>query len=342
MGLILWADLNGYFKMKIEEAVKNLLQNHELVIIPGIGGLLAKRENSILYFHDNQIVPSFLKVSFNASLSENDGLLANYISIHSSISYTAAVKQINNFADEVFSLLNANQLVELNGIGNLKIGIENNLEFVPNNQNNLLLDSFGLRKVNAFQSVKEKLVYVPNEIHLESKKAKSKIFYLPKWNASTLKIAGSVILLAAFISMSIFFKDKISSPFNHANTASLADTSPNIKVVPEETLAIESVIQNDLPEVAEVVTETIVEEPVKQIAVAKSNVYIVCGAFSSISNVENLISKLNAKGFSASKLEPMPNGLIRVTAGSYNNSSQAESDLVRVRTEYPNAWILEL
>ena len=67
---------------------------------------------------------------------------------------------------------------------------------------------------------------------------------------------------------------------------------------------------------------------------------VVCGSFKSLDNANNLCSTLKAKGYSAIVAQNPATGMYRVIATSSDTKSAAVSSRDKLRSTYPDAWLL--
>ena len=67
---------------------------------------------------------------------------------------------------------------------------------------------------------------------------------------------------------------------------------------------------------------------------------VVCGSFKSIDNANNLCSTLKNKGYSAIIAQNPATGMYRVIATSSSSKSDAISSRDKLRSTYPDAWLL--
>ena len=67
---------------------------------------------------------------------------------------------------------------------------------------------------------------------------------------------------------------------------------------------------------------------------------VVCGSFKSLDNANNLCSTLKNKGYSAIVAQNPSTGLYRVIAESTTSRAAAVSTRDKLRSTYPDAWLL--
>ena len=67
---------------------------------------------------------------------------------------------------------------------------------------------------------------------------------------------------------------------------------------------------------------------------------VVCGSFKSLDNANNLCSTLKNKGYSAIIAQNPSTGMYRVIATSSSSKSDAVASRDKLRSTYPDAWLL--
>tara|TARA_B100001146_G_scaffold59467_1_gene52323 strand:+ start:1574 stop:1945 length:372 start_codon:yes stop_codon:yes gene_type:complete len=117
--------------MHFSNYISDLLYRYECVIVPGFGAFLAHRVSA---YHDETaqaFFPPKKRISFNAQLKENDGLLANYVASAEHLSYESALLKVQEFAENIQQKLNAEETLVFDKIGTLSQNEAGNLSFEP-------------------------------------------------------------------------------------------------------------------------------------------------------------------------------------------------------------------
>lgn len=123
------------------------MYEHNCVIIPNFGGMLCQVEHAYVDPVAHTLYPPSRRVSFNARLKVNDGLLATTIADNLKITYSDAIKIIEAEVGVLEQKLRNEGQLAIDSIGNFVKGEEGNIIFNPEKQSNFLLDSFGLSPV---------------------------------------------------------------------------------------------------------------------------------------------------------------------------------------------------
>ncbi len=129
--------------------VKDLLHEHDCVIVPGFGGFVGNREPARIDQVSHLITPPAKRIVFNQNLKNNDGLLANRIAEKLQISYTDALKMADDLATHVKNVLQEAKHYEINYFGNFRLNADANYVFLPDKHNSYLPSSFGLQPFQA-------------------------------------------------------------------------------------------------------------------------------------------------------------------------------------------------
>ena len=152
-------DLNVY--------IEELLYKHQCVIIPKFGAFISNRKSAQMA-EDKTFDPPKRELSFNASLTSNDGLLIKYISEQTGIEYNLVEDYVNLAVEGWKRILKQDQTLNLEKIGTLRLVGEGRISFEPADDVNFLTDSFGMapfvpHEVTAsdFKSVLHSTIQVP-------------------------------------------------------------------------------------------------------------------------------------------------------------------------------------
>lgn len=133
----------------IWDFVKELLYDYDCVIVPGFGGFVANREPSRIDQISHVITPPRKHIIFNQNLKINDGLLASHVSEKLSVNYADAINLIEETVTKVKDTLNDKKQFAIEFFGNFRLNADANYVFLPDQQNNFLYNSFGLKPFHA-------------------------------------------------------------------------------------------------------------------------------------------------------------------------------------------------
>lgn len=337
--------------MNLEKHISELLYRYQCVAVPGFGAFLTEIVSAQLIENSNSFYPPKKRISFNANLKNNDGLLANQIATADKVSYEYAVSKINLEVEEWFDLLEKNKTLPLKNIGTFAYNNEQNLVFSPVENFNYLATSFGMTQVvspkvkrevfepilmepdfdnvisNA-EKVEEKKVDEKEIIKLEPKaEIEAEIAFeikQPKRN-SNLKYAA-VFLIGCGIASPYFlnlYKEKLAI----------------------DNLVVEAKVQKQVQSKIQEAT-FLISNPLKDVSIVANsemslNYHVVAGVYKIEENADKSCKNLISKGFQSQKLSQNANGLFPVIYNSYATYTEARNAMESIKKRNnPEAWVL--
>ncbi len=143
--------------MKIGACIHELLLENEIVIIPGFGAFISNYKPSEINPENDEIIPPSKEISFDQKIRNNDGLLVGYIAGNENISHFDALKEIEKERENILYELDKGERITIENIGILFLNDNNEIEFEASEQENLLLDSFGLEATSLKEVEPEEL-----------------------------------------------------------------------------------------------------------------------------------------------------------------------------------------
>ena len=310
--------------MNLNSHISALLYRYQCVTVPGFGAFLTEIQSAQLNGSAVNFNPPTKVVSFNANIKNNDGLLANHISLAEKISYQEAVISISNVVESWMQKLQSRETLSIENIGNIKLSSEMTWFFEPINNTNYLTSSFGLANFISPSIKREELKKVVEELE-----EVAPILFTPekKKNYSYLKYAAAAVLFFG-VAGTIGYKFHYDTQIEQQTL--LVEKSVQDKVhdkIQKATFFINA----PLPEVNIALEEVIVNQPY----------HVVAGVFSSEQNAKNAYSDLIQKGFKAELAEKTKNGMNPVYFQSFVNYNDAKVFLDSVRNSSNNqAWLL--
>jgi len=290
--------------MKFDKYIKDLLYRYECVILPNLGAFVARNTPSNIDESNNIIQPPSKIISFNASIKENDGLLANHISICENISHEKAIEKISKKIIAYKKALNQGKELKFKNIGLLSLK-DNSYIFIPSNKVNFLSSSFGLSKFSTSKI---------------NRAGSNK-----NYNVNNYVKYVAILVIALFVGS--FITNNYLDEINQANLISYKTAEKEIENKIQKATFI---IGNPLP--------TIKLRLKKQYG----DFHIVAGSFRVKENSYTKLEQLKSIGYlDARKIGENNYGLYQVAYGSYDTRAEAYSALSRIRSEHNiNAWLL--
>jgi hypothetical protein len=135
--------------MHLADHIRPLLRDHDCVIIPDFGGLVADVAPARLQAGRQTFSPPTKLVAFNQALTRNDGLLVDAVSQHLGVSLTQAREFVRQAVGQLRQDLQDHSRTELPGIGVFRRASGRGLAFEYTGTDNLLPASYGLPELVA-------------------------------------------------------------------------------------------------------------------------------------------------------------------------------------------------
>ncbi|WP_417590923.1 SPOR domain-containing protein [Owenweeksia hongkongensis] len=327
-------------KLSLHEHISQLLFDHECVIVPGFGAFLTRYYAAEVNHATHMMRPPSRRVHFNASINENEGLLAKAISHTEGVSYTNALEIIKAEVAAWKHSLSKSKKLNLPGIGRLYIDeASKKLQFSPSLETNYSTSSYGLSIFRSPAIQREaqirKTIHKAIEKHVVVEHSETKTRKVATWIPWAAALGP--IIIASVIGYSYFTQGTMNPMENVAGINWMQFSRPIEKMenAPSETIVKEEVT-------TPVITKTI-EAPVEiaepEEVVLEKGYFIIVGSFKDAENAETYITELNSKGYDAY----LANGdkrFFRVAVGQYPTHESAAQALTSVKQNLqPQSWI---
>jgi len=306
--------------MQLDQYISDLLYRYECVIVPGFGAFLTQYQPAIIHGSTQAFYPPKKKLSFNAQLTDTDGLLANYIATKEMIPHEDANTKIASYVRFLFDSLHKGTSVDFKNIGSFQMSEENTLQFEPSYHLNYLTTSFGLSSFTSSKIAQkvygEEVEFIEEEAPIASTPERKTSYGWMKYAAITIVGLGIVSYVG----------------LNH------------LKNIKEHNYAAEQEAKTQVDNQIQQAT-FVIENPLPAITLdlikPKGNYHIVAGAFRVKENAQKRIQQLQNKGYDKSRLIGVNKfGLYQVVYGSYSNAQEALVVLHNVRKEdNKTAWL---
>jgi cell division septation protein DedD len=319
--------------------IAELLEQHDCVIIPGLGGFVGSYAPATIHPVYHTFQPPYKKILFNINLRQNDGLLANHIARAEDLSYAEANEQVLKYASECQQLLGTRRQILISNVGRLFMGHEGTLHFDQDTRFNHLPDSYGLQP---FFSIPVKKDVVTEQAaaaaHSTRRRSRTMIMEPLKW-AAALALPVGVAFLLNFSGLGKLGRTN----FTYADI--LSDISVRMLPSQAEKVPVRNIPPAAKPAAAVSQAVTPAEkpaEPAPQPVIVKDFPYaVIVGAFRIEDNAKNLVSLLQGQGIQASIYDRTSGGLYRVATGTFQEKHEAIANLQLMKTQgYPGAWLL--
>lgn len=237
----------------IWNSVKELLHKHDCVIMPNFGGFVCNPENARIDQVSHIITPPARRVMFNQNLKSNDGLLVQTIAQNNGLSYSDALKAIDDIITEFKNKLELVKQIEIDAFGVFRLNAEANYVFLPNKYNTYLYASFGLMPLQVTPVI-DLAIGTKRTRLFKDRKNTSNIGKKQRAKNVALKVLTSVLVVMLGLNAYIFLTNtdltggaKISTTGVHSwfdslmasdnQPSSIGNTeSPKVNDIPEATL----------------------------------------------------------------------------------------------------------
>ncbi len=332
--------------MNLEQYVKELLYKYECVVIPELGAFLTQSVKIHIDRKQGIFYPNKKRVSYNALLTQNDGLLANYITKRNSISYEDALKQIQGKVKKWKDNLKNNTAIILPGIGELRINSEEKIHFSPSEEINFDTNSIGLvsykRKPILKLSQTEPKTEISNtpvfkKTNVMEDSKKSTFAFTPKKGkrrSNYFKYAAVGLLAIVLISGSFHFLSQYIS-------------EERLKSTEQAQEQIKSNVQQasfDLGELTTLELNVVTKNTTKATNIVKGDYFsVIAGSYREKSNANKMLRTLREEGFDdAAFAKKSPEGLFRIAYGRFKSKKEALNLYYFLQyTLERQAWFLE-
>ena len=327
--------------MQFENLIKDLLYSNDCVVLPGLGGFIAKYKGATLNTSLHTIYPPQKTIGFNPQIKENDGLLVSALCALNNCSYSDGKVELDSWVKEQSNTLLRGEKLSWKGIGILFQDRLGKIQFIPDSKGNFSVESFGL----------EKIILVPVEREMQEP-ATAEVSVLEKRAAQGSKWIwkAAAVLALPILGVGIFaLSHKIeSTDWQYASFKLLGTKSRIASYTPDASRTIPTYTFTEEIEIAPVAepSELVVSKPsqvveTEVVSIAKKKYEIIVGAFAVSNNAKRLVRELKKKGFNAS-LSSKKGNLQMVSSGSADNYQAALQQLDQAKTEISSSsWLKE-
>jgi len=140
--------------------IELLLRDNDCVILPGFGGFIAHDVPAYYVSEEGLYYPPSRSISFNASITMNDGLLAQSYMKSYQVDYARATYMVDTVVEQLTDILDEEGCVTLPRIGTLTQDIHGAIQFRPDVVGIAApmffgLDSFVIKEVSQLSSLAE-------------------------------------------------------------------------------------------------------------------------------------------------------------------------------------------
>ena len=349
--------------MKLDKYISELLFNYDCVIVPGLGGFVANYKPATIHPIQNTFSPPSKSISFNKNLTNNDGLLANFIAQKEYLLFSVASKNIDEAVLAINTELKKCDKFLFKDIGTLFLDAEQRTQFEPHNTINYLLGSYGL---SIFQKQPIKKSSIEEKITKEFKDRVDPLINLntdrkssTKWKV-TAAIGIPLAFLAGWMPMQYDLAGDLSyanlNPFKPKQKSSYAPSVSKFVLNEVKETSVKNQIELadktayfigvSFDDTEKSVVVQLKEKPVPDaISTHVASIFkqmqhhIVGGCFSNKKNARKMARKLKKEGFNAA-IVGKRKGLWTVSYASFTTRKEAVNELSNAKSHNSKAWIL--
>lgn len=349
----------------IDQHISQLLYKHECVIVPEFGAFITRDHSAEINQATHMMRPPSKRVSFNKHITQNDGLLANFVARTEKVSYSAALDGIAVSVRSWNRMLKSGKKIILEGVGRLYLDDQGKIQFNPQIDLNYNRGFYGLsifraelisREVEIQKGIEKVISSAApkKERKAKSTKVRSIAPTAGDKKRSRRGLGWAAVLgpVAALLIAGSFYQNSLEDELNgYANINPFKGfrlfehkpvTQTSNEGVKEEVKTIsfqeaEQLTQNAIEETpikAEV--ETSVKAFDKEVA---KPFKIVVGSFKDQVNAQEFIDELTAKGYDAFMADG-DTRYNRVAVQRFATRAEADVALQNIKQEInPGAWV---
>ena len=351
--------------------IELLLLEHDCVIVPGLGGFIANYADATYSGNgENLFLPPYRTIGFNQQLQVNDGLLVqSYMSTYDT-SYPFANLQMEQDLEKILHELDIKGVYELQNLGVLKKGINNNISFTAQDASALTPSLYGLysyeilplqhilqeREIERNMQAASSMGIANNELAPTNTKRRDLIIRINRhWLDFGISVAAAVVLFFCFSYPAL---NNIST---ETDTVVAAFTPMSNTDYQAPTLSVEKPITKKVATTPSAINKQTVQvaEPAKELnsptakhaapegakpATSAPKYAIVLASYVSRTNAEEYIQKLAKSGLEEGRY--VKEGKVsRILYSEFQTEVEAKAALNTLRqqsNEFAEAWILAL
>lgn len=325
-----------FYRMNIDvaKAIKELLFEHNTVILPGLGGFISTPVASAVDYVQGSVQPPSRKLEFNTNLVINDGVLVHHIQQSNVVTAQEATVAIESYVAGINESLEAREIVDLPEIGRLYKDYEQKIRFMPDNTN-FELNSFGLPTVKFNPIVRKKTseTTAPTSSKsspvIKSTTGQGSVQHSDNWAERILPTL--IILAAILLALSLFMwlkgcdEDPSNVPQERVNVKPKVEVEEGISENDNSDPSGNDGLSENTPSIdtdhGEIVPKK--EENKKEETPVVSSTFIVIHSFGSWENAQKFANDLEKAGYTS--VTKRRGGLHRVGV-EVSSSQQAEID----------------
>ncbi len=306
--------------INIAEHITRLLTKEELVILPYLGGFLLHDYGADISQSQHSIQPPGAHVVFNASLNDNDGVLAHYIAAKEGVTYKKALQALQVFAQLCKDEMQKGHSILFEHMGVLSYNTAEKLHFEPLMTKNHSATHFALPSISLMPMVRQepKMVKLQKQVPLAIQQQKHTIR-----RVAAIVIPLLVLGLIAYQWLPLRDTHKVNMSLLSIPKNAVSNTTAIYHIdyfCDDESV---TVLAEDSEEVLS--EQMSVSQEVS--ALPKGHFHIISGVFKTKKSADIWMNTLRKKGFQAYILPHYADGRHCVSAANFTNKKEALKQL---------------
>ncbi|MCM1021599.1 MAG: hypothetical protein NC343_04795 [Muribaculum sp.] len=119
---------------ELTEQIEYLVFQHDCVVIPGVGAIIAYHKAAYVNKENNSVFPPVRELTFNPQIIHTDGLLAASVARKEKVTFEKASSMVAQSIADMMTCLDSQNEVSLGRVGTLRKNSEGSIEYSPLNQ----------------------------------------------------------------------------------------------------------------------------------------------------------------------------------------------------------------
>lgn len=297
---------------QLQAAIKQLLEVHDCVIVPGFGAFVMRRVGA-RYNDEKQVFKAPNKeISFNKLLKDDDGLLINEVMRLRNCEYDVARNFVSDQVGEANLMLEEGHTVHIKGIGKLKIHIRGVIHFTPVADVNFRNDMYGMF-----------------DLYIAPVQKSRKIVNKTTQQSMVRRVAAAAVIVFVLF----FYSQPLRESLNVEeaglipvevlveSTESLSNTEVIVSPTPKST--IEESIQEDIAEISEIsaLNNETFDLNIAEVSKPDTLYHVIIGSVTSIEMATKAMARFKVKNIESTMLDC--GNRYRISHKSFENKAEA-------------------
>ena len=340
-------------KINLDKYIRELLLQHDCVILPGMGGFVANYKPATFDASQKTALPPSRQILFNPHLVHNDGLLYAHISRETGYGYKEVQAMAEVYFKTILYEIGKGLKFTIDDLGYFFINKARKIEFVQETTDNLLLASYGLSYLNynEFDRLPGRSAKIYQAVDDTNPVVRQR--RIRRWiytGAAACLLAGMIFIPVklGYLNLSSFDLGPVDSFRKEQTVQEQVVPAPDIntQLAESETVSTGPEAESVKPEAEPAATEAPTarsedEIPARTYFTPQRSYHIIVGSFKDFENARHLKQIMADEGYDAEILTG-ENSFFRVSAEQYSIKEDAITALSAIRDQqaYSKAWIL--